>query len=89
MKNFSVTSISSKGQIVIPNEIRKQLGLSVGTKFIVLTDGSTLLLKPIEEPKMETFKNLIKESRKLGKELGLKKADVKEAIEKVRNENRS
>ena len=64
MISTEVTSLSSKGQIVIPDRIRKQMGLSSGSKLIVITDGTNLLLKPIEEPKMESFKKLIDESRK-------------------------
>ncbi len=55
MISTEVTSLSSKGQIVIPDNIRKQMGLSSGSKLIVITDGTNLLLKPIEEPKVETF----------------------------------
>lgn len=89
MKDFAVTSLSSKGQVVIPNSIRKELGITEGTQFIVFSDGNNLLLKPIESPKMDVFKHLIAESRKFAKEAGLKKEDVKKAIKKVRRESRS
>ena len=88
MIKTEVTSLSSKGQIVIPDKIRKQMGLSFGSKLIVITDGSNLLLKPMEEPKIETFKKLIAESRKLTKKMNLKKSDITKAIKEVR-ENRS
>ena len=45
--------------VVIPDRIRKEMGLTFGSKLIVITDGSNLLLKPMEEPKIETFKKLI------------------------------
>ncbi len=88
MISTEVTSLSSKGQIVIPDTIRKQMGLSSGSKLIVITDGTNLLLKPIEEPKMESFKKLIVESRKYAKKEKLKKSDVKKAIKESRRENR-
>ena len=65
MITTEVTSLSSKGQVVIPDKIRKELGLTTGSKLIVITDGSNLLLKPMEEPKMDTFMRLIDESRKV------------------------
>jgi antitoxin PrlF len=80
MIKTEVTSLSSKGQIVIPDRIRKEMGLTFGSKLIVITDGSNLLLKPMEEPKIETFKKLIEESRKLAKKAKMKKSNVIKAI---------
>jgi antitoxin PrlF len=41
-----VIKVSSKGQIVIPREIRKKLGVKGGEKLLVLTrDGDILLRK--------------------------------------------
>lgn len=84
MKSLTITSVSSKGQIVVPMDIRKELNLASGTKLMILTDGSNLLLKPVQEPKMETFRNLIKASRAYAKKAGLKKSDVAKAIKKAR-----
>ena len=84
-----MTNMSSKGQVVIPNEFRKSLGLTTGTPLAVYTDGSTLLLKPVEIPAADVFENLLKESRKAAKNSGLKRSDISNAIKKVRNESRS
>jgi len=89
MTLFHVTSISSKGQVVIPNDIRQKMGIDIGTKMIILTDGENLLLKPIKAPQFETFKALIKESRKIATKANLKKTDIENFIKKVRNESRS
>jgi len=89
MKDFAVTSLSSKGQIVIPSSIRKDLGISEGSKFIVFSDGTNLLLKPIESPKIDTFKHLISESKNFAKKTGLKKEDVQRIKKKVRHESGS
>lgn len=82
-----VTSLSSKGQIVIPNEIRKAMHLAIGAKLMIMTDGSNLLLKSIEPSRFEEFQPLIVESRKFAKSAKLKKADVSAAIRKVRSES--
>lgn len=89
MINTEVTSLSSKGQVVIPERIRKILNLTTGSKFIVITDGLNLLLKPLEEPKIETFKVLIAESRKFAKKFKFKKQDLEKAIKDVRRESHS
>jgi AbrB family looped-hinge helix DNA binding protein len=89
MINTEVTSLSSKGQVVIPDKIRKQMGLTTGTKLMVITDGANLLLKPMEEPKLELFKRLIDESRKFAKKEKLKNKDAVKLIKEIRRENRS
>jgi len=89
MIKTEVTSLSSKGQVVIPDRIRKEMGLTTGSKLMVITDGTNLLLKPVEEPKMEVFKKLIEESRKFAKKEKLEKADIDKAIKDVRSANRS
>jgi len=41
-----IIKVSSKGQIVIPREVRKKLGVKGGEKLLVLTrDGDILLRK--------------------------------------------
>jgi len=89
MKTVDVTSVSSKGQVVIPRIFRKNLGIETGDKLLVLSDGANLLLKPMEEPRLDTFKRLINESRRYAKEAGLKRDDIPQVIRKVRNANRS
>lgn len=40
-------SISSKGQLVIPAELREQMKLSAGTKVSIQREGSALVIRPI------------------------------------------
>ena len=89
MKKVLITNMSSKGQVVIPSQFRKSLGLSSGAPLAVYTDGSTLLFKPIEMPDEETFKKLLKETRQATKAAGFKQNDLKKLIKRVRNESSS
>jgi AbrB family looped-hinge helix DNA binding protein len=89
MKKVLITTISSKGQVVIPNEVRKTLKLESGTPLAVFTDGTTLLLKPVEIPSVDEFENLLADSKKAAKAAGLKQGDLKKVIKKVRHESRS
>jgi AbrB family looped-hinge helix DNA binding protein len=41
------TSISSKGQLVIPAELREQMNLSAGTKVSIRREGNALVVRPI------------------------------------------
>ena len=45
-----ITSLSSKGQVVLPISIRKGMNIQAGAKLIVISDGENILLEPIVEP---------------------------------------
>lgn len=84
MKALATTRMSSKGQIVIPENIRKQLNLKEGTQFVVVGENDVVMLKTIEPPIIEDFDNLIQQARAQAKNVGLKKSDIKAAIKKAR-----
>jgi AbrB family looped-hinge helix DNA binding protein len=79
--------MSSKGQIVIPDEIRRALGLREGAKFIVVGQGDTVILKSIESPPMQQFKPLLAQARKAARQEKLKQSDLAAVIEKTRRRN--
>lgn len=78
------TKMSSKGQIVIPEGIRDSLGLTPGTQFVVVGKGDTVILKSINQPNMDEFKELLADARSAAKKHKLQKKDLKEALEKSR-----
>ena len=43
------TTVSSKGQIVIPAELRAELGIATGTKVAIQRQANHLILQPITE----------------------------------------
>ncbi len=85
MANVATTKLSSKGQVVIPEDIRKKLHLKSGTKFVVVGDKDVVILKNISPPTLEEFDGLIAEARKSAKKAGLQKTDIKDVIAKVRS----
>ena len=84
MNTFATTRMSSKGQIVIPETIRKQLNLKAGAQFVVVGNDDVVILKEITAPDMEPFDSLIQQARQQAKLAGLKRADITNAILKVR-----
>jgi len=84
MAEIATTKMSSKGQVVIPEDIRKRLGLESGSQFVVVGERDTVILKTISPPKMEEFDKLIGDARKQARRIGLKRSDVKVAVSKVR-----
>ena len=86
MANLATTKMSSKGQVVIPEDIRKRLNLKVGTQFVVVGEKDVVIFKSISQPSMKEFDKLIAEARKQAKKGGLKRSDISAAIAKVRGQ---
>ena len=69
---MEVVKLSSKGQIVIPAKIRKELKLSKGDKLLLERNGDAIILRPMV---------------KLSKLRGVDKIEkASEEIEKIREE---
>jgi AbrB family looped-hinge helix DNA binding protein len=45
----AVVKVSSKGQIMIPREVRKKIGIKGGDKLLVLTCNGDIILRKIKE----------------------------------------
>lgn len=45
-----VTTVSEKGQVVIPQALRKEMGIKPKTKFLVFGRGDTVIMKRLELP---------------------------------------
>ena len=56
-----VTTVTSKGQITIPSQLRKQFGLEQGTKLMVVPTDYGLVLKKLELPSVEKFQQRVGE----------------------------
>ena len=56
-----VTTVTSKGQITIPSQLRKQFGLEQGTKLMVVPTDYGLVLKKLELPSVEEFQQRVEE----------------------------
>ena len=78
--------MSSKGQVVIPEAIRKRLGLEPGVEFIVLGEGDTVVLKPISVPSMHEFDEIMARAREAARRAGMKRSDIAAAIESARSQ---
>jgi AbrB family looped-hinge helix DNA binding protein len=84
MVNAATTKMSSKGQVVIPEDIRKRLKLKTGSQFVVMGENDVVILKTIKPPSMAEFDNLITKARIQGKKAGLKQSDITAVIAKAR-----
>ncbi|MDP3766171.1 MAG: AbrB/MazE/SpoVT family DNA-binding domain-containing protein [Nanoarchaeota archaeon] len=80
-----LVKMSSKGQIVVPKELREELNLETGTSFVIFGKEDTLVLKKVDLPSAkEAFERIHKWGTKLAKEKGWKQGDVMKIIHKGR-----
>lgn len=77
--------MSSRGQIVIPERIRRQLRLEPGAEFVVVAKDDVLVFKQLSAPRWEQFDGLIREARRQARAAGLTPRHVKQVIAKVRS----
>ena len=79
-----VTSVSSKGQVVLPKQIRDSLMIDAGTKLLVISDGQSILLKPLSMPDISEFQRLMDAAASWAEKVGMKEEDIASAITSVR-----
>jgi len=84
LAEIATTKMSSKGQVVIPEVVRKRLGLKTGVQFVVVGEKDTVILKTISPPSLAEFDKLSAEARRQASKAGMKRADIREAIKESR-----
>lgn len=84
MQTLATTKMTSKGQVVIPEAIRKTLNLVAGNQFIVVAENDVVILKTIRTPSLKEFDGLIRKARQQAKAAGMKKADIAHAVKAAR-----
>ena len=84
MENIEVTSVSSRGQVVIPQGLRDRMKIHTGEKFVVIGEDNIIVLKKLEMPTFNGVDKLLKKTRDFAKKKGIKESDVEEAIKQAR-----
>lgn len=84
MSTLATTKLSSKGQVVIPEDIRRRLGLVPGTRFLVLAEDDVVVLKTVALPSSESFQALVRQAREAAAQAGLTEADIQAAVAESR-----
>ena len=87
MQAFATTRMSSRGQVVIPEEVRAELGLCPGAQFVVVGERDVVILKAIRRPSMAEFDDLVRKARRQARASGMKRSDIPKAIARVRGRN--
>jgi len=80
-----LVSVTRKGQVTIPDDVRRELGIKLGTKLLVDKVGKEyVLMKKIEMT--GSMDELQRIGQKIAKNRGLTPGEVQKKIEKIRAE---
>lgn len=77
MQAEDVVKVSTKGQIVIPKELRKRLGIEPGKRLFVATEKDVILLRKVEEMSLQDV------SEKLSSVVARERLNVDSLVEKA------
>jgi len=80
------TKLSSKGQVVIPVEVKRAAGFGEGETLLAVALGDSVLLKRVSG---ESFAATVRPIWRLVRRLGLTQEDVHALIQEARSEDRS
>ena len=87
---MDITKITSRGQVVIPQEIREKEGLREGEKLLVYDLNGTIILKRLEgleaAKSVEDFEAILKSMWAKTKARGVTARDVEREIAAYRKE---
>jgi AbrB family looped-hinge helix DNA binding protein len=64
-----ITTVSTKGQFVIPSEMRTSLGIQPGTRISVTQEGSRIVLEPVSEELVDKTRGMLAGGPSLTKSL--------------------
>jgi AbrB family looped-hinge helix DNA binding protein len=64
-----ITTVSTKGQFVIPSEMRTALRIQPGTRISVTQDGLRIILEPVSEELVDQTRGLFSGKPSLSEEL--------------------
>lgn len=84
MGGVMLTRMSSKGQMVIPKQLRELLGISEGDVFAMYGEDDTIVLKRVSLPSDEEFERLLRWGTEHARRRGIERTDVDEAIARER-----
>jgi AbrB family looped-hinge helix DNA binding protein len=58
--NRQITTVSTKGQFVIPSEMRSALGIKPGTRIAVTQERGRIVLQPVTVELVEKTRGMLK-----------------------------
>ncbi len=81
---IDVLTLSTKGQLVLPNNLRKNMSLAPGDKLVAYWSNGSIVLKKLELPTETDFEKEIDKTVMFAKEVGIKEEDLTDTIKEYR-----
>jgi AbrB family looped-hinge helix DNA binding protein len=79
---MTTTTITAKGQVVIPAEIRRSFKLEAGTRFCVIRQHNQIILQPLTEEYFAGMAGILAGKKSLTRVLLTERAKEKAAEDK-------
>ena len=83
MKRYAkIVQIDSRGQIVVPKDVRRELNIEEGTGFFLyLIENEGILLKTIPLKELSEHSHVVKEIEINGSKIDVKKTNLDKSVE--------
>lgn len=78
---IDIGTVSARGQVAIPSEMREKMHLKDGEKVVFVLEGDTLLMKKVSSISWEEITRPLREA---ARKSGLKQSDIPRIIDEVR-----
>ena len=80
-----MVTVSSRGQVSIPAEVRRELGLEKGSKLLVVAEGENILLKKIDGSMLDkSLEEILQPMWDQAEDAGLSEEDAEELVHESR-----
>ncbi len=86
--SMQILTVSSKGQISLPLDIRNLLSIDTGDKLVAYTFGDAIMLKTLKLPSAEEFESSLDEAQEWAASVGYNESDVNDIIKSTRRKHR-
>ncbi len=80
-ETVDIGTVSARGQIAIPAEMREKMQLKEGEKVLFLLEGDTLLMKKASAMSWEEITRPLHQAARLA---GMKESEIPELVHRIR-----
>jgi len=86
MKKFAkIIQTDSRGQIVVPKEVRQELNIEDGTGFyLYVIENEGILLKTIPQKELHEHSHIVKEIEINADKISVKKENIEKSVQKYK-----
>lgn len=88
MSEVDVVTVSSRGQVSIPADVRREMDLEEGAKLLVVSEGDNILLKKVDESFVQkSMEDILRPMWEAAEKAGLSEEDAGRLVDEHRSES--